>query len=89
MVKGTTKSGFAFSVDPEVVRDMEFVELAAAAREDGLLLPAIITMVLGDKQKKKLYEHIKKDHKRVLLEVVNDEFSEILEAINTNSETKN
>lgn len=89
MIKGTTKSGFAYSVDPEVVRDMEFVELAAAARKDGLLLPEIITMVLGDKQKKKLYDHIKKEHKRVLVDYVNDDFTEILESINTNDKTKN
>lgn len=52
MVKGTTSTGFKFSIDPDAVKDMEFIELAADAEENGLLLPKMIECVLGKEQKK-------------------------------------
>ena len=89
MVKGTTESGFAYSIDPEVVRDMEFIELAAAAKDDGLLLPKLIVRVLGEKQKKALYEHVRNKKGFVPVEAISSELEEILLALNTNAETKN
>lgn len=89
MITGTTKTGFDFEIDPEKVNDMEFVELAAAAREDGLLLPKIITWVLGDEQKKALYAHVRDKHGAAKADVVGEEFTEIILSINNAAETKN
>lgn len=89
MITGTTKTGFNFEIDPEKVNDMEFVELAAAAREDGLLLPKIITWVLGDEQKKALYAHVRDKHGAAKADVVGEEFTEIILSINGAAETKN
>ena len=89
MIKGTTKTGFKFSVDPDAIRDMEFIELAAAVEENGLLLPKMIECVLGEKQKKKLYEHVRNSKGRVMLDDINDEVKEIFDALNTADETKN
>lgn len=89
MVKGTTKTGFNFSVDPEVIRDMEFIELAAAAEENGLVLPKMIERVLGKKQKQALYDHVRNKNGRVLIEDINDEVEDVFNALNTNAETKN
>ena len=89
MVKGTTKTGFKYSVDPDAIKDMEFIELAAAAEENGLLLPKMIERVLGTKQKQKLYDHVRNDKGRVMVEDINDEIKEIFDALNTDKETKN
>ena len=89
MITGTTKTGFEYTIDPEKVNDMEFVELAAAAREDGLLLPKIITWVLGDEQKKALYAHVRDKHGAAKADVVGEEFTEIILSINGAKETKN
>lgn len=89
MVKGTTKTGFKFSIDPDAVRDMEFIELAAAAEENGLLLPKMIERVLGKSQKQKLYDHVRNSKGRVMVDDINDEIKEIFDSLNTNNETKN
>ena len=34
-VKGTTSTGFNFSIDPEDVKDMRVVELMAKVKHDG------------------------------------------------------
>ena len=59
MIKGTTQTGFKFSIDPDAVKDMEFIELAADAEENGLLLPKMIEHILGKEQKKKIYDHVR------------------------------
>ena len=89
MVSGTTSSGFAVKVDPEVIQDMEFIELAAEAQNNGLLLPKLIEMVLGEKQKAALYDHVRNKKGRVLVSAVSDEFEEILQIIREDKDTKN
>lgn len=89
MIKGKTDTGFAYSIDPDVVRDMEFIELAAASKDDGLLLPKLITRVIGEKQKKALYDHVRDKKGFVPVEAVSAELEQILLAVNENAETKN
>lgn len=89
MVKGTTTTGFKFSVDPDAIKDMEFIELAGAAEENGLLLPKMIEKVLGEKQKKKLYDHVRNSKGRVMVDDINNEIKEIFDALSTDDETKN
>ena len=89
MVSGTTSTGFTVKVDPEVIQDMEFIELAAEAQNNGLLLPKLIEMVLGEKQKAALYDHVRNKKGRVLVSAVSDEFEEILSIIREDKDTKN
>lgn len=89
MVKGTTETGFKFEIDPDVIRDMEFIELLAEAMEDGSKLPAVLVSALGKSQKKALYDHVRNDKGRVMLDDINREFLEILGALKDNPETKN
>ena len=35
MTKGKTSTGFEFELDTDVIMDMEFIELAAEASENG------------------------------------------------------
>lgn len=88
-IHGKTSTGFEFKVDPDAIRDMEFIELAAQVEENGLLLPKMIEVVLGKDQKKALYDHVRNSNGRVLLDDINDEVKEIFDSLNTNSETKN
>ena len=66
LLKGKTKSGFSFTIDPAKLYDMRFIE-ALSEHEDMsdhealMFLPKLLTMVLGDEQKGKLYHHIEKD----------------------------
>lgn len=89
MVKGMTTTGFKFSVDPDAIKDMEFIELAAEADENGLAFPKLLVKLLGEKQKQALYDHVRNKKGRVMAEDVSKEITEIFDALKENSETKN
>ena len=89
MIKGKTTTGFTFKIDQKAVQDMEFIELVAAARDDGLLLPEILKKLLGEEQKKALYDHIRAEHGSVPVDAVTNEIMDILAAFNETPETKN
>lgn len=61
MIKGKTKSGYSFSIDENRLKDMRFIELLSEVDTNPLLLPKMITFVLGSEQKEKLYKHVEKD----------------------------
>lgn len=89
MVEGTTKSGFKFSVDPEAVKDMEFLELVGEAETNPTKLGKMYECLLGKEQKKALYDHVRNKNGRVLIDDIKNESDEIFEAINNSEETKN
>lgn len=89
MVKGTTKTGFKFSVDKDALMDLEFVEAAAASEENGLLFPKVLEKLLGEKQKAQLYDHVRNKKGRVMIDNVKDEIADIFEALQQDKEAKN
>lgn len=89
MVKGTTSTGFKYSVDPDAIKDMEFIELAAEAEDNGLVLPKMLVKLLGDKQKKSLYEHVRNKKGRVMADDISNEVAEIFDALKEDKEAKN
>ena len=89
MVKGTTKTGFKFSVDKDALMDLEFVEAAAASEENGLLVPKVLEKLLGEKQKTQLYDHVRNKKGRVMIDNVKDEIADIVEALQQDKEAKN
>lgn len=80
MVNGKTKTGFEFEFDELRLDDMEFVELAAAVDENVTLLPKLLNMVLGEEQKKRLYDHLRTEDGRVPTQAVADAIEEIFGA---------
>lgn len=89
MVKGTTTNGFNFSIDPDNVKDMRVIELAAKVKYDGTYLPELAGRILGEKQKEKLYDFLADKKGRVSPEKFGDALEEIMTAINQAEETKN
>lgn len=80
MVNGKTKTGFEFEFDELRLDDMEFIEVAAAVDENVTLLPKLLTMVLGEEQKKRLYDHLRTEDGRVPTQAVADAIEEIFGA---------
>lgn len=80
MVKGTTKSGFEFEFDELRLDDMEFIELAAEADTNVTLLPKLLNMVLGEEQKRRLYDHLRAEDGRVPIQAIGDAMEEIFDA---------
>lgn len=89
MIKGTTKSGFKFQIDPADVNDMEYIEVLADLEDDITKLPRALVMALGKEQKKALYEHARNSDGKVPVDVVMAEFEEILTIANEDEEAKN
>lgn len=98
MRKGTTKSGFQYEFDETRLDDMRFVDvMAVVVRDDAKEFDQIVatsklmTMLLGEDLKEKLYEHIAKTHGgRVPLEVFKQHLEEIMTGSGeTETELKN
>ena len=89
MVKGKTKSGFAFQIDPEQVNDMEFLERLGAASDDITKMPKVMTEILGAEQRAKMYDHLRNESGKVPIDKAMDLFQEILTIANEAAETKN
>lgn len=81
MITGKTASGFSYSVDPEIVKDYEYLELAAGVRNDGLLFPSLVEFTLGKEQKNALVAHLKGIHGRARTEDLTAEYAEIVKAM--------
>ena len=88
-MQGTTKSGFKFEVNEEAVKSMEFIDLVAELDEKPMIIGKVISFMLGEDQKEKLYKHVRGDKKFTPAEDVNKEVEEIFNLINEAPETKN
>lgn len=89
MINGETKTGFKFEIDPDIVRDMEFIEIVAEAQGNMLKTPVMVTALLGADQRKRLYDHVRTEAGRVLYEDIDREVTEILDIVNSHKDTKN
>lgn len=89
MVKGETKSGFKFEIDPDEVNDIEFLERLGDAGEDVSKMPRIMKEILGEDQRKRMYDHIRNEKGKVPIDTAMDIFTEILTIANEARETKN
>lgn len=56
MLKGTLKSGFNYEIPDEVLDDMELFDALADAQKNPLSIGVVLDKLLGEKQKKELYE---------------------------------
>ena len=81
MKEGTTRTGFHFALEDDVMDNMELVEELAKLQDDDLAAITRITdMVLGQEQKKALYDHLRARDGRVKVSAVMDTMKEIFGA---------
>lgn len=85
IIRGITKSGFRFSVDSEVFKDMELLELIGEVDDNPILMPKLLEKMFGKKQKDNLYNFVRDDKGSVPVEKV----SEIVKDIFESKELKN
>lgn len=89
-IKGKTETGFAFSVDPSLLHNVEFLEgFAEVQNGDGLGVFRLIDQMLGKEQKQALYEHIRGEDGIVQVEDLTAELTNIFDALAEADETKN
>ena len=76
--KGVTKSGFSYEVDAELLNDMELLDAISDMENNVLNLSKVVRKVLGESQRKALYDHVRDENGRVPVDAVSGEFVEIL-----------
>lgn len=88
MITGKTSSGFAFSISDEALDNMELLD-AIADTCDGKVLAVskVCRLLLGDEQRKRLYDHLRSESGSVPSGAVSKELLEIFNA--GGKETKN
>lgn len=78
--KGKLKNGFEFTVDDKCCDDMEMVDaLAEAQSTNPLAISVVIHKLLGDEQKKVLYDLVRRPDGTVPIEEVTNSVVEIFE----------
>lgn len=78
-IKGTTKSGFEFSVNESITDDMELIDIMAGIESDASNMSLFVIKVLGTEQRAKLYDHVRNKDGIVPSSKVYEEILEIFE----------
>lgn len=84
--KKKTSTGFIYSINENVLNNFELLELFAEVDENPLLLPKVLTMILGKDGKQALYDHVRLEDGTVPADKISNE---LLEIINGSKEVKN
>lgn len=81
MIHGKTVSGFEFQLNDNVLDNMELLELMVEVQNGNpaALIPSF-RMILGDEQRKALYDHLRTEDGRVPVKAAAEAFAEIVNA---------
>ena len=79
-MKGKTSTGFEFDIEDERLDDMELVDIMAEIDENPLLMPKLCKMLLGEEQKKRMYDHLRSEDGRVPIEATTNAIQEIFDS---------
>ncbi len=84
MLKGATSSGFEYEIVDEALDNMELID-ALAELDSGkrLYISRVLTMMLGEEQKKRLYEHCRNENGIVQVTSIEKEILDMLKASET------
>lgn len=87
MMHGKTASGFEYEIDPKALDNMELVDAIVEADESPLAVSRVVKLLLGDKQRKALYDHLRTEDGNVPILAVSNAVAEIFRA--SGQEVKN
>ncbi|WP_294526381.1 hypothetical protein [uncultured Allofournierella sp.] len=78
MLKGKTKSGFAFEIQDERLNNMELLDaLTELDAGDSTRISQVLKMLFSSEEKRALYEHLRTPAGTVPIEAVAAELEEI------------
>lgn len=80
-MKGITENGFKFSINDKALNNMELVEAIAEVDHNKLLLPRVLKLLLGEEQKKALYDFVREEDGIVPMDQIAAEVEAILHAL--------
>lgn len=89
-MKGKTHTGFNFEIAPDALEDVETLEMLAKVQNgDGLKLFNVLERLLGLEQKDKLYEHIRNETGKVMINDLAAELEDIMSSLSEDADSKN
>ena len=59
MVEGKLKSGYEYKIENHVLDNMELLDAIAEVDQNPMVLSKVLKMLLGEEQRKKLYDHLR------------------------------
>lgn len=78
MIEGKTQSGFVYAIDENNV-DQEFLDALSEAEEGKpLKVSKALRLLLGEEQRKRLYDHLRNEKGKVPVQAVSEAFRDIL-----------
>ena len=78
----TIKNGFQLTVDEVALNDMEMLDaIAEAQSEDPLRISFVIKKLLGNEQRKKLYDFLRDESGKVPIDAVTEAVTEVFNAL--------
>lgn len=87
MLRGKTESGFTYEIDEEVMDDYDFLEILCKIDDgDTALTVKMVDMLLGEKQKEELKNHLRTENGRVSAKKM---LAEVMEIFRATKEGKN
>lgn len=77
MIRGKLESGFEYEVAEEVRDNMELLDAIVEADENPLAVSKVVKLLLGENQRRKLYDHLRTDKGNVPIMAVSNAVAEI------------
>lgn len=77
MIQGKLKSGFEYQIADEVRDNMELLDAIAEADDNPLAVSRVVKLLLGEEQRRKLYDHLRTDKGNVPIMAVSEAVAEI------------
>lgn len=77
MIKGKLESGFEYEVAEEVRDNMELLDAIVEADENPLAISKVVKILLGENQRRKLYDHLRTEKGNVPILAVSNAVAEI------------
>jgi len=77
MIRGKLESGFEYEVAEEVRDNMELLDAIVEAEENPLAVSKVVKLLLGENQRRKLYDHLRTDKGNVPILAVSNAVAEI------------
>lgn len=79
MLKGTTKKGFRYEIADERLNNFELLEVLAEVDENPLLMPKLLTLLLGERQAKNLKNFLRNKEGFVSVDQISETIAEIFD----------
>lgn len=77
-----TASGFEFEIEDGVLDNMELLDAIAELEENPLKLTKVVKLLLGEKTKERLYDHVRNEKGRVPADALSTEVADIFKLLN-------